>query len=70
MGKETVKLTLKKFIVVPRDAMDVLAARHASIEEAFAAATDACAESGMSMYVIELRAVAARADRPVTVKKL
>jgi len=35
------------------------------------AATEACAaEEGQTMYVVEMRAVAARADRPVKVTEL
>ena len=59
----------KRFIVVPRDAFDLLCARFVDEDAAIAAATDRCGETGMTTYVIEIKAVAARADRPVTVKK-
>ena len=61
---------LKKFIVVPRDALELLQRRFADEGEAVEAASCSCAENGQSVYVLELKAVAARADRPVKVKKL
>jgi hypothetical protein len=63
-------VTMKKFVAVPRDAFDCLARRHASFDEAVADGTDYCGETGMSVFVIELKAVVSRADKPVTVKKL
>lgn len=60
----------KKFILVTRDAFEVLARRHATLDDAVEAATEACGESGQTIYVLELKAVAARADRPVKVRKL
>lgn len=62
--------TLKKFVVVPRDALDILTQRSAGFNEAKEAAAQACSETGMAHYVIEIRAVATRADRPVKVKNL
>lgn len=63
-------VTPKKFIVIPRDALDVLMNRFGTHAEATQAATDACAESGQTMFVVEMQTVAARADRPVRVTKL
>jgi len=60
----------KKFILVPRDVLEVLERRFAELSEATDSASQACAEDGQTVYVIELRAVAARADRPVKVTKL
>lgn len=68
MPKPEVKV--KKFVVIPKDAYEVLARRYVSLEEATEAASDACSEEGTSMMVVELRAVAARADRPVKVSRL
>lgn len=65
-----IKVEPKKFIVIPRDAFELLSRRHAALNEATEAASDSCAEDGQTMYVVELRAVAARADRPVKVTKL
>jgi hypothetical protein len=64
------EITVKKFVVIPRDAMDLLMRRHASLEDAISAGEIDCGETGMTMVVVELRAVIARADRPVKVKKL
>jgi hypothetical protein len=60
----------KKFIVVPRDALELMQRRYAELEEATEAASGFCAEDGQPVYVVELRAVASRADRPVKVTKL
>jgi hypothetical protein len=68
MAEVTVKE--KKFIVIPRDAFDVLTRREATLQEATERASIDCAESGMQHYVVELKAVASRADRPVKVRKL
>lgn len=67
---ESVKVQLKTFVVVPRDALDLLDRRAVSLEEAIERATADCTETGMAHYVVELRAVAARADRPVKITKL
>lgn len=64
------KIIPKKFVVVPRDAFELLIRRFAEISEATEAATQSCVEDGQSVYVLELKAVAARADRPVKVTKL
>lgn len=64
------EIKLKKFVVVPRDALDVLMNRYGAIAEAAEAAEQQCAETGMTAYVLEMKAVAARADRPVKVRKL
>lgn len=68
MSEATVKL--KKFLVIPRDALDMLERREATLQEATDRAEAECSESGMAHYVVELKAVAARADRPVKVRKL
>lgn len=60
----------KTFVVVPRDALDLMTRRHAELGDAMDAASQSCAEDGQTVYVVELRAVAARADRPVKVTKL
>ena len=57
-----------KFIVIPRDALDLLVDRHAYKGAAVDSASARCAESGMTMYVIEITSVVTRADRPVVVK--
>jgi hypothetical protein len=67
---EEIKVEVKKFVVIPRDAFDVLNSREASLERAIKLAEERCAETGMTVMVVELRAVASRADRPVTVRKL
>lgn len=63
-------IKLKKFVVVPRDALDVLMNRHSSLADATETASQGCAETGITCYVLEMKAVAARADRPVKVRKL
>lgn len=60
----------KKFVIVPADALDCLTARFAVYDDAVEAATVRCSEDGQRIYVLELKAVAARADRPVKVTKL
>lgn len=60
----------KKFVVIPRDAFEMLLRREATLQEATERATTDCAETGMAHYVVELKAVASRADRPVKVRKL
>lgn len=68
MNEITVKL--KKFVVIPRDAFDMLERRAVTLQEATDRALNDCAETGMAHYVVELKAVASRADRPVKVTKL
>jgi hypothetical protein len=60
----------KKFILIPRDAFDLLERRFANVAEATEAASQSCAEDGQTVYVVEMKAVASRADRPVKVTKL
>jgi hypothetical protein len=60
----------KKFVVIPRDAFDLMTQRFAELSEATEAASGSCAEDGQTVYVVEMKAVAARADRPVKVTKL
>lgn len=60
----------KKFVLIPRDAFELMSRRYGELNEATEAASGACAEDGQTMYVVEMRAVAARADRPVKVTKL
>lgn len=64
------EIKLKKFIVIPRDAYELLERRYASFEEAGEAAKDACAENAQTMMVVELKAVAARVDRPVALREV
>lgn len=64
------EVTLKKFILIPRDALEVLQRRFAELDVATEAASNSCAQDGQAMYVVELRVVATRADRPVKVQKL
>jgi adenylate kinase len=64
------KITPKRFVLIPRDAFELLARRFAEMDEATEAASQSCAEDGQTMYVVEMKAVAARADRPVKVTKL
>lgn len=64
------EIKAKKFIVIPRDALELMGRRYAELAEATEAASGSCAEDGQSVYVLELRAVASRADRPVKVTKL
>lgn len=66
----TIEVKPKKFIVVPRDAFEVLHQKHAALDDAVEAAEAFCSESGQTAYVLELKAVAARADRPVKVRRL
>lgn len=63
-------IELKKFVLIPRDALEMMARRFATMGDASEAARTSCAEDGQSVYVVEMKAVAVRADRPVTVKKL
>lgn len=64
------EVSAKKFIVIPRDAFELLQRRHGSLAEATEAASNACSEEGATMIVVEMKAVASRADRPVKVTKL
>lgn len=64
------KVSVKQFVVVPRDAFDLLTRRHGSFADAVSEAEANCAETGMATMVIELKAIASRADRPVKVTKL
>ena len=63
-------IKVKKFVAIPRDAFELMERRYTTYEDAAQAAADACAESGQAVYVVEMRAVVARADRPVKVTKL
>lgn len=64
------EVKLKKYVVIPRDAFELLSRRFVEFDEATEAATEACSEGGQTMYVVEMKAVASRADRPVKVNKL
>ena len=64
------EIKLKKFIAIPRDAFELLTRRYADLSEATEAASSLCAEDGQTVYIVEMKAVAARADRPVKVRKL
>lgn len=65
-----VEVKAKRFVLIPADAMELLSRRYATLEEATEAAGNSCAEDGQRVYVVEMKAVAARADRPVKVTKL
>lgn len=60
----------KKYVLIPRDAFELMEQRFVELNEATEAASTACAENGQAVYVVEMRAVVARADRPVKVTKL
>ena len=64
------ELKAKKFVLIPRDALELLNRRFADSGEASEAAMQSCADDGQTVYVLEMKAVAARADRPVKVTKL
>ena len=63
-------ITPKLFVVIPADVYEVLSKRYATQDEAESAATEACADTDIRHIVVEAKAVAARADRPVTLRKL
>lgn len=63
-------IELKKYVVIPRDALELMVRRYAKFDEATEAASESCALDGQTVYVVEMKAVAARADRPVKVRKL
>jgi adenylate kinase len=63
-------IKVKRFVLIPRDAFELMSRRFAEIADATEAASQSCAEDGQTVYVVEMRAVAARADRPVKVTKL
>ena len=63
-------IEVKKFVLIPRDAFELMSRRFADFKEAADAASGSCAEDGQTVYVVEMRAVASRADRPVKVTKL
>lgn len=63
-------IEVKKFVLIPRDAFELMSRRFVDFKEATEAASGSCAEDGQTVYVVEMRAVAARADRPVKVTKL
>lgn len=60
----------KKFVVIPRDALELMNRRFAELNEATEAASASCAEDGQTVYVVEMRAIASRADRPVKLTKV
>lgn len=60
----------KKFVAIPRDAFELMNRRFSELAEATEAASASCAEDGQTVYVVELKAVASRADRPVKITKL
>lgn len=64
------EVKLKKYIVVPRDALELLTRRYVDSDEAQQAAEDLCSEDGQAHYVLEMKVVAARATPPVKVRKL
>jgi hypothetical protein len=64
------EVKLKRFLVVPRDALELLTRRYADLGDAQQAAEELCAEEGQSLYVLEMKLVAARATPPVKVRKL
>lgn len=64
------EVKLKKFLVVPRDALELLERRYADNDDAMTAAEELCSEGGQSVYVLEMKAVASRATPPVKVRKL
>lgn len=64
------EIKAKRFILIPRDALELMTRRFAQIAEATEAASSSCAEDGQTVYVVEMRAIASRADRPVKVTKL
>lgn len=64
------EIHLKKFLVVPFDALLRLEDRHADSAAAIERAKDRCAEESRTMYVVELRQVVTRETPPVTVRKL
>ena len=61
---------MKRFLVVPRDALDKLIDRHVEAAEATEQAKQRCAEEAQAMYVVELRFICTRDTPPVTVRKL
>lgn len=60
----------KKYVVVPRDALDMLEVRYSALSDAEEAAKEGVLENDMPMYVLEIKAVASRRDPPVTVRKI
>ena len=60
----------KKFVLIPRDAFELMTRRYESLAAANDAASQSCGEDGMTVYVVQLCAVASRADRPVKITKL
>lgn len=60
----------KRFLAIPRDAYDILARKYATYEEAAEAASTEVEEGGCAMFIVETKAIVARADRPVKVRKL
>ena len=61
---------VKKYVLMPRDALELMTRRYVDLAEAIEAASTDCAENGQTVHVVEIRAIAARADRPVKVTKL
>ena len=61
---------VKKFIVVPLDALSKLEDRYADSASALERAKERCAEEGRTMYVVEMRLVVTRETPPLTVRKL
>ena len=67
---DAIEIKHKKFIVIPRDAFNVLVDRYAAFADAGEAAKERCADDGQQMYVVELKAIAAKDAPPVHLRKL
>lgn len=64
------KVQMKKFVIIPRDAMELLDDRSVDLASAKLRASELCGETGLAHYVVELKAVATREHPPVRVRTL
>lgn len=60
---------IKKYIVVPRDAMECLLKRFIEEQSAIDLASDLTCENGLTHYVLEIKASVCREAPPVRVKR-
>lgn len=61
---------MNKFTVIPKDAYNILERRHATLEDAIAAASESVTDSGMPMFIVKLEAVVEQVTPPLKVRKI
>ena len=61
---------MDKYIIVPVDAYEILTRRFSTLEKAIIDGKEAVINEGMSIYILELKAVVERASPPIRAKKI